>query len=132
MLDLAIVTAADAENPDVGDLRLVDGQLASVSDRDAIAQDLAVCLAWFRGEWFLDRRRGLPWLQSVIGVRTTDAIVAGIVRRAILSRPGIASLDSLEVSTDTPAREITIAYVARTVDGDRIEQRPFVLGELER
>lgn len=132
MLDLALVTAIDAENPTVGDLRIVSAQLATVSGREAIAQDLAVCLSWFRGEWFLDTRRGLPWLQSVIGVRTTDAIVASIIRRAIMQRPGVASIDSLTVETDSPERGIAIGYVVRTVDGETIEQRPFVLGELER
>lgn len=132
MLDLALVSAVDAENPTEGDLRITSAQLATVSGREAIAQDLAVCLAWFREEWFLDTRRGLPWLQSVIGVRTSDAIVSAIIRRAILQRPGVASLESLTVETDNPERGIVIGYVVRTVDGEEIEQRPFVLGELER
>lgn len=128
MRDLALVTVADDENPDVGDLLMRDGVLQVVEGRDAIGQDLSVCLRWFRGDWFLDRRLGLPWFQRVLGIENGQAAAEGVLRRAILSRPGVASLDSLTVSMEE--RTIVVDFVARTVDGEVIEVRAFDLSDL--
>jgi hypothetical protein len=127
MSDLALVLETDDENPVLGDLRLVDGQLVLVEGKDAIRQDLTVRLRWFRAEWFLDRRTGVPWFQKIIGQRTGLQIVEAIIRNAILSTPGIEAISRLTLSSSSAPRELSIDFEARSTDGDRIVFRDFVI-----
>lgn len=127
MTDLAIVIATDDENPVEGDLRLVDGQLVLVSGTDAIRQDLAVRLRWFKGEWFLDRRTGVPWFQSILGHRASTAAIERILRTAIRATPGVSSITRLSIDTDNVERTLTVDFEVRTNDGDSIEFTDFIL-----
>ena len=126
MTDLALVVRVDAQNPIEHDLRLVDGSLVLVEGLDAIRQDLVVSLRWFYGEWFLDRRAGLPWFEQILGHKNAITIVERILRRAILQRPGITAIDTLTSSINAD-RDLTISFKARTVEGP-LELRDFVLG----
>jgi hypothetical protein len=125
MTDLALVTRVDEQNPIEHDLRLVDGMIPLVEGLDAIRQDLVVSLRWFYGEWFLDRRAGLPWFEEILGHKAGVEIVERILRRAILQRPGITSIDTLVVSINAE-RERLVSFRARTVEGP-LELRDFVL-----
>lgn len=130
MLDLALVTVIDDENPDVGDLMIRDGQLVMVEGRDAIAQDLSVCLRWFKDEWFLDRRLGLPWFQRILGHEEGAAIAEVVLRHACLQRPGISTVERCVVTVDTEARDLLVDLAVRSIDGDVIEVPAFFLGDL--
>jgi len=125
MTDLALVTRVDAQNPVEHDLRLVDGMIPLVEGLDAIRQDLVVSLRWFYGDWFLDRRAGLPWFEQILGHRAGVEVVERILRRAILQRPGVTSIDTLVVTAD-PDREVSVSFRARTIEGP-LELRDFVL-----
>lgn len=128
MSDLALVVTTDTENPIEGDLRLVDGQLVLVEGRDAIRQDLSVRLRWFRGEWFLDRRTGLPWFERILGHRVALAIVERILRRTILSTAGITSITRFELRRDAVDRTLALDFEVRTVaDDEPLEFRDFLL-----
>lgn len=126
MSDLALVTRVDAQNPIEHDLRLVDGVIPLVEGLDAIRQDLVVSLRWFYGEWFLDRRAGLPWFEQVLGQKAGIEIVERLLRRAILQRPAITAVDSLIVTVDA-SRQVSASFRARSTLGP-VELRDFVLG----
>lgn len=125
MTDLALVTRVDAQNPIEHDLMLVDGVMPLVEGLDAIRQDLVVALRWFYGEWFLDRRAGLPWFEQILGHKAGLEIIERILRRAILQRPGVLSIDTLVVSISTD-REVSVSFRARTVEGP-LELKAFVI-----
>lgn len=127
MSDLAIVLDVDAENPIEGDLRLEGGQLVLVTGIEAIRQELVVRLRWFRGEWFLDRRTGVPWFQRIIGHRTALRIVEQIIRNVILSTPGIEAITTFTLAHDNAERRITIDFEARTSSGEVLEYVDFVI-----
>lgn len=127
MSDLAIVLDVDDENPIEGDLRLVDGQLVLVTGAEAIRQDITVRLRWFRGEWFLDRRTGVPWFQSILGQKLALAFIERILRGAILATPGVASITTFALSFDAVERELALDFEVRTTDGEAIEFTDFVL-----
>lgn len=85
---------------------------------EAIAQRILVRLRWFKGEWFLDENQGIPYFQVLLGVKSPDiALVSGLLRRAILSTPGVARVQSLDLSYDSSTREASLAFVAETDDG---------------
>lgn len=94
-----------------------NGDLSLVTGRDAIAQHLSVRLRTFRGEWRLDERVGLPYFQSILVKAPNMAVVRSIYRRAILSTPGVTSLEGLTVSLDYLTRTLSVSFRAQTTDG---------------
>lgn len=127
MTDIGIVLDVDDENPVAGDLMLVDGQLVLVTGTEAIRQDLMVRLRWFKAEWFLDLRTGVPWFQSILGHKAADATIERILRRVIQTTPGVETIVALTFTTDTAERELSISFRVRTTTGDVIEFVDFVL-----
>lgn len=131
MKDLALVLETDAENPVLNDLRLVNGQFVLVEGLEAKRQDLVVCLQWFKGEWFLDGRTGIPYFQSILGTRTQLPTVERIFRRAILQRAWVASIESIRLGFTSSTRTLSITELrVRAVDGDVVELRDFVVPEV--
>jgi hypothetical protein len=125
--DIAIVLDVDDENPVANDLRLVAGQLVLTTGTDAIRQDLAVRLRWFKGEWFLDRRTGVPWFQSILGHKAEDITIERIIRRVIQTTPGVEAILSLSITLDSTERELAISFRALATTGDVIEFFDFIL-----
>lgn len=121
-MDLELVTVVDAENPIIGDLRLVDGQLswlgADPTDPDdytrMVAQRCRCRLLFFRGEWYQDQNLGTPWRERLLGTGITSAAAARIFRRVIESAPGVAEVTKLEVELDGATRVGTLTFEART------------------
>lgn len=131
MKDLALVLQTDAENPVIGDLRLVNGQLLLVEGSDAKKQDLVVCLRWFKGEWFLDRRTGMPYLQSILGTRTPLVSIERIFRAAIQQRAWVASIETIRLAFDATTRSLSVANLrVRAKDGDVVELADFIVPEV--
>lgn len=131
MKDLALVLDVDDENPIEGDLRLVDGQFVLVEGIEAKRQDLTVCLRWFKGEWFLDARTGMPWFQKILGTRTPLPGIERIFRRAITQRAWVAAIESIRLVFDRASRTLRVAELrVRAVDGDVVELTDFVVPEV--
>lgn len=104
-----------ALDPETWDLAL---PIRWIRGAEAIAQRILVRLRWFKGEWFLDENQGIPYFQVLLGVKSPDiALVSGLLRRAILSTPGVARVQSLDLSYDSSTREASLAFVAETDDG---------------
>lgn len=79
------------------DLELVGGNLVMVRDAAAVAQLVEQHLKTWSGEWFLDRRVGVQWIEFVF-VRPFDQGVAeAVLKEAVLGVPGVASIESFDV-----------------------------------
>lgn len=122
ILDLQLTTTPTTDNPVVGDLELVDGDLVWLTDPDdrvvAIAQDVRSRLLMLRGDYFLDRNLGIPYLQEILGARSPDlaslqSLFAGVVEETA----GIDSVVSVTLSLDAPTRALSIDWIA-TTDSD--------------
>lgn len=130
-MDFAVAETVSVTNPIAGDLKLdATGQPVFAEGVEAIGQDIRTRLRWFKGEWFLDARTGFPWFQRVLGRRVTERVVELLLRRAILTTPGVARLASMRVSIDRRSRELTATFSAVTPDGQVIEFSDFVLGDV--
>lgn len=113
---------------DSGDLYLGDdGDLATVTGRDAIAQHVRVRLQHFLGEWFLDEREGVPYFERILVHHPDLAAIEEAYRRTIAETPGIASVRDLTLDFDRQARTLTIEGAAVTTDGDTIEAEDFAV-----
>jgi len=111
-----------------GDLDTSAG-LRFSAGRDAVAQGLRLRVLKFRGEWFLNRDEGVPYLandvvdetESILGQKFNDARARAAFRDVILAAPGVESLLSLTVTFDRSTRILGVSWKVRTVFGDTIE-----------
>lgn len=80
------------------------------------AQKLTNRLLLLLGEWFLDTRLGLPFLQA-IAVKNPDLrVVKQIIQQVILGVPGIVAIQQLDVALG-PDRRALVTLRAQCDDG---------------
>ena len=101
-----------------GDLAIEDDDLVIIEGIDAIAQDCEVRLKFFQGEWFLDTRLGVPWFQNILGQKPRLIAVKAILKKAILSTPGILSILDFDMDWDGVTRTLSVEFRANTVEGE--------------
>lgn len=89
-----------------GDLDRVNGRLVRV---DSVAQRLTCALRLLRGEWFLDRGRGVPWIDRVVGQRTNIAGLRSLLRETALAVDGVTSVDRIDITINSRLRTAEIA-----------------------
>ena len=116
-----------ALDPVTGDLVLTAGRLGLVSGADVVAQRLRNRLRLWRGEWFIDRTVGIPYLTQVFG-KVPQSQVEALLRAAILSCPGVATLLSF-VLTVSPERVASLTFSVRTSEGGTTTLSDFTVGD---
>jgi len=110
-MDLKIDTAT-------GDLAIENGDLVLLDGPDAIAQHLSTRLRFWKGDWYLDTRIGIPYLEQILIKAPNENVVRAIFRKAILDTPGVEALRSLLFSYDGAIRRLTIEFDADIVGAD--------------
>lgn len=65
---------------------------------ELVRQRLLVKLNTFRGEWFLDLRRGLPWFEWKEQAPPQQTAIRSLVRQAIRNTPGVLDVLSLQTT----------------------------------
>lgn len=131
MADIKIVLQPDERNPIVGDIYLDERGTMRLTETlsEQVAQELWIRLHLFKGEWFLDPDQGIPYW-SILGQKLPLSVVGQIFRSAILSVPGIASLDSFQLARD-PSRAVQIDFSVTLTDGATLSSSdfaPFIIG----
>ena len=116
-----LVTSPDAENPDEGDLKVSKRSLVRLSTfGDQVAQAVRVRLKWFRGEWFLDTRQGVPYLQEIFGKGVSLATVRNVLRREIVKVAGVFQVRKLDLDLDTTTRKLSAEIDIVTTEGEDV------------
>jgi len=98
------------------DIDVSSGDLEILGTVDSIAQNLRIRLQFFLGEWFLDRRLGVPYYQQILVKNPGTNLVRSVFRKAITTTPGVISLDALETDYEGTTRTLTVAFTV-TVQG---------------
>lgn len=84
---------------------------------EAIRLRILARLKFFKREWFLDLRQGMPYYEAVL-IRNPDiSLVQSIFRRAILSTPGVLSIARMVTSWDRATRTFTITPLEIVLTG---------------
>lgn len=100
----------------------------------AVAQRVRIRMQFFRGEWFLDLDRGVPYLERA-GVPAAEALLGqkfDAVKARNAYRDAITYLDSarripdpevlgvplLDVEFDSPTRTLRVTFQVTTIFGD--------------
>ena len=110
-----------------GDLAIENNDLVLLTGLEAIAQDCQIRLRFFQGEWFLDRRLGTPWYPGILGQKPQSNVVSEILRKVILSTPGILSITFFDPSYDGETRKLTVVFRADTEEGPLDFSEEFIV-----
>ena len=91
--------------------------LAMTGDAPGIRQQVQLRLGFFRGEWFLDDDRGIPWFDRIL-IKNPDLVDAqDIFRTAILSVRGVLDVKYLNLGY-TGRRQAALDFKANTDLGE--------------
>lgn len=102
-----------AIDQDTRDLFLApDGNLATVTGAEAVAQHVRQRLKTYKGEWFLDTTAGVPWLEQIMGDGFNPALAEAVVKAEILDTHGVVEITSFSVTFDASVRRLVIKDIA--------------------
>jgi hypothetical protein len=88
---------------------------ATVSDGDAIRQDVETALRLAKGEWFLSGD-GVDYAGTIFG-KASDATVLAELRRVIEGRWGVRAVVSISLQRDGLSRTALVTFTAVTTLG---------------
>lgn len=98
------------------------GRLAMVDGMEAIKQRLRLRIGTRAGEWFLDSRLGVPWLQLMEKGTSRNRIRAEMMK-AIMADEEVERVENLQIGRITSNRHLTIEFTARLRNGERLSDR---------
>jgi hypothetical protein len=111
-----------------GDLLFERGNIALVTGAAEIAQKLKVRYRFFLGEWYLDTRLGVPWIQTIFATGTPDELVRSKLMEVAVKCPGVASVEEFTYTRDRTRRQLVVTFQARSMTGERIRfDEEFIL-----
>lgn len=86
-------------------------------------------LRLFMGEYFLDTRIGVPYYQTIFVKGTSLAVMNALLRKAIITTPGIVDCQSFTSTLDTKKRIAYGSWQATVDDGTILTARdePFLV-----
>lgn len=116
----------------IGDWDLTSKRLQIVRDP---ALELAIKLRnrflFFRGEWFLDKREGVPYFELILIKNPNVSVIKRVFQEVIFSAgPGLVDTADVDVIYDSGARTAAVNFSCRLVDGRILSGglgRPFLI-----
>lgn len=116
-----------------GDLDFSTGNLRVLTDAaECLAQKLRQRYRMLRGEWFLDVRQGVPYLEFILVKNPNIGVVRGVLRKVLETTDGIASIDAFDFSYDPALRTASFSFRVTTTTGAVItggSDQPFIVEE---
>jgi hypothetical protein len=109
------------------DLDLSTNDIQIVTGDSAIKQHLKIRLQFFLGEWFLNVNIGIPYWTEIFIKNPKLIVIQSFFRRAILTTPGVASVDKLDLVFASSTRLLTISFTAVTDGGELNFSEEFAL-----
>lgn len=104
-----------------GDVELDEHKrLRMVDDNDACKQRLRLRLGTRLGEWFVDNRFGVPWME-LMEKGVDEQLIENEIRKALLADEEVLRVDSLLISRQ-PNRALHIDFEVTLHGGERIAE----------
>lgn len=103
-----------------GDLEIANGDLVLIRDAPAIAQDINLRVALFKGEWPLDRRVGIDYQGLIFGPRLPNTVIRAIYDQVLRETAGVQSVSRLRLQFESGSRTMTITATVIADDGSTI------------
>ncbi len=92
--------------------------LAMTGDLPGIKQQTTLRLGFFKGEWFLDEERGIPWYEEILVKNPNLIRIREIFREAILSVSGNKELTQMNLLLSSYLRRLDLDFRASTDLGE--------------
>lgn len=104
------------------DLDFIENDLVLTSDSDPngqnpILQDILQKMRLFLGEWFLNNKIGVPYLQRIFIKNPKISEIEAVFINLILSVSGVDSLIDFSLDVDYANRSFSINFSAQTTRG---------------
>jgi hypothetical protein len=135
-----LVTTADgvdSANPVEGDLQIVNRKFVRIAEVDGrsalgekVVQSVRVHFRWWRSEWFLDTRRGVPYLEELLGQRVSNATIRALIRREALTVADVAAVPEIVLNRNAVTRQTTIDFEVLTSEGEIVAIPDVPLGRV--
>lgn len=117
----------DLEIDGSNELVIENGDLVLVDGVDAITQHLQIALRTWKGEWFLNRDEGVPYLGRIYGKPARRELITATLRKAIMAVPGVSRIVSFSLDLDAQTRALSIAFDVRVTTGETLTFTDFVI-----
>lgn len=104
-----------------GDIALVNGSYVIETGAAYTRTRLAARLKFFKGEYFLDRRKGVPYYDHVFVKNPNIDVVRTLFRRVILGTPGVLSLrgtPDVQIEYNPAIRMAAVGFHAMVEGGE--------------
>lgn len=85
-----------------------------INAAQGVGQNVETRLGLWEGEWFLDKTRGTPWTQEVLGYNTASLRDIAL-KTVILGTFGVSSITSYNSSANPENREFTVSGTVMTI-----------------
>lgn len=102
------------------DLILTVGDLTLVTESDQINQAISQALGMFYGEWFLDNRQGIPYIQQIFVKNPNLDIIQALLLNAIQNVPGVVQITSFAFTYNNANRNLGVTLSVQTTNGQTI------------
>lgn len=83
------------------------GNLATVSDAEAVGQHAKQRLMAFRGEWFLNSQIGVPWIPEILGSSFDPALAESVIKASIKRTDGVEEITTFSARFNKQRRELS-------------------------
>lgn len=100
-----------------------------VTGSEMIAQRIAIRFKFWFGEWFLDTREGVPYIEQVLVANPDLALIRSLFRRVIKTTPGVKAIQSLDMRWEKIDRRLIVdSFRATLTDGTTLTvETPFIV-----
>jgi hypothetical protein len=99
------------------------GSLVVIEGVEQVRGRLAARTKFFRGEWFLDLRQGVPYYRDALVKNPNLPLIRSLLRRAYLDTPGVLSVPRLDLAVNEGTRVANVVFEA-VCDGGKIIVKP--------
>ena len=114
-----------------GDLDLSSGNIRVIDDAaECLALKIRQRYRMLLGEWFLDTRQGIPYLQLVLVKNPNLGVVQGVLRKVLEVTEGVKAIDEFDLQYDADARTAAFTFKVTTTAGQVItggSDTPFIV-----
>lgn len=97
-----------------GDLVLRDGDVLLVDNAERVAQQILITLRFWLGEWFLDTKDGIPYLEYVLVKSPNLLHIRQIFTEAMEKVDGVKRVEEMNLVFDVKNRSLRVDYEAST------------------
>lgn len=97
-----------------GDLVLHDGDVLLIDNAERVAQQILITLRFWLGEWFLDTKDGIPYLEYVLVKSPNLLHIRQIFTEAMEKVDGVKRVEEMNLTFDVKNRSLRVDYEAST------------------